>query len=62
MLATAVFDHRTPSPAEEAIDVSGMALGVFSLVEALVLHAAFGPGTGHAEPGLVAAHLTGLII
>ena len=48
--------------AEEAIDGSGMALGVFSLVEAVVLHAAFGPGIGHGEPSLVAAHLTGLII
>jgi hypothetical protein len=57
-----VVDRRTPPPAKEAIDGSGMALGVFALVEALVLHAAFGPGIGHSEPGLVAAHLTGLII
>ena len=39
-----------------------MALGVFSLAETVDLHAAFGPGIGHGEPGLVAAHLTGLII
>ena len=54
-------DRGTP-PAKQAIDGSRMALGVFALVETVVLHAAFGPGIGHSEPGLVAAHLTDLII
>jgi hypothetical protein len=55
-LATPLVDHRTPPPADQAIDGNGMALRVLALVETVVLHAAFGPGISHGEPGLVAAY------